>query len=173
MATALLRYTFALVLLASLASAEMLNMLGPGINVTKTPEGWWLVHLPMLSTALFGNSTEMMYYYATLYVGSQDAAYPQALIIDTGSGIMSFPCAGYCKHCGDHINEPYPFKSKYFILILRVSFFQNPRLSYGLRLLMHQRNYVQVWPSVWWRLFLPWVLGWGHLLHGRGTSSAV
>ncbi len=66
----------------------------------------------MRTTDLFGNSTELMYYYATLYVGDFDNLSEQALIIDTGSGIMSFPCEGYCTHCGKHINNYYPIDSK-------------------------------------------------------------
>jgi len=45
---------------------------------------------------LYGNSTQMMYFYANLYVGDFDHLKTQALIIDTGSGIMSFPCKEYC-----------------------------------------------------------------------------
>jgi hypothetical protein len=53
----------------------------------------------------------MMYYYANIYVGDFDNLSQQALIIDTGSGIMSFPCEGYCVHCGKHINSYYPVKT--------------------------------------------------------------
>ena len=54
----------------------------------------------------------MMYYYANLYVGDFEHLKTQALIIDTGSGIMSFPCKEYCQHCGKHLNEYYPIKGK-------------------------------------------------------------
>eukprot|EP00347_Sterkiella_histriomuscorum_P008791 403343737 len=38
-----------------------------------------------------------------MHVGSKQE--PQALIVDTGSGIAAFPCQNYCKSCGTHINN--------------------------------------------------------------------
>ena len=73
------------------------------------------MHIPIQQTALYGNSTEMMYYYANVYVGTFETLRTQALIIDTGSGIMSFPCKEYCVHCGKHINEYYPLKGKLYL----------------------------------------------------------
>ena len=59
------------------------------------------------STALYGNSTDFMYYYLTVFVGSHRQ--PQTLIIDTGSSLAAIPCKQFCsdKSCGDHINEHY------------------------------------------------------------------
>jgi len=48
--------------------------------------------MPIQSAEIKGNSTEMMYYYSTFYVGDFEHMKTQALILDTGSGIMSFPC---------------------------------------------------------------------------------
>ena len=93
--------------------------LGQGINLSPElyehrmmADGRRYLSIQVRTTDLFGNSTELMYYYATLYVGDFDNLSEQALIIDTGSGIMSFPCEGYCKHCGKHINNYYPLDSK-------------------------------------------------------------
>lgn len=55
-------------------------------------DGRRLVHMPIQSAEIKGNSTEMMYYYSTFYVGDFEHMKTQALILDTGSGIMSFPC---------------------------------------------------------------------------------
>ena len=53
-----------------------------------------------------------MYYYANVYVGHFNNLSRQSLIMDTGSGIMSFPCEGYCTHCGHHLNQYYRIKGK-------------------------------------------------------------
>ena len=71
-------------------------------------DGRRLVHIPLQETSLYGNSTDMMYFYANVYVGSYGDLRQQSLIIDTGSGIMSFPCKEYCDHCGEHLNPYYP-----------------------------------------------------------------
>lgn len=96
-----------------------MTVLGQGINLNPpyanhsvSSDGRRLVHFNVQSAPLFGNATEMMYYYANLYVGDFDNLSRQALIIDTGSGIMSFPCEGYCTHCGKHINDYYKIKGK-------------------------------------------------------------
>lgn len=95
----------------SLSLSQGINLAPQLYNQSTMDDGRRLVHIPMQSTALFGNSTEMMYYYANIYVGDFDNLSQQALIIDTGSGIMSFPCEGYCVHCGKHINSYYPVKT--------------------------------------------------------------
>lgn len=55
---------------------------------------------------LFGNTT-IGYYYVEVYVGS--AQQPQALIVDTGSFTIVFPCRG-CKKCGTHTYPYYNYK---------------------------------------------------------------
>ena len=64
---------------------------------------------------LYGNSTDLQYFYVDLYVGSEKQK--QSLIVDTGSGIAAFPCGGYCYSCGTgHLNNQYQLdmsKSKY------------------------------------------------------------
>lgn len=97
----------------NLAEAVGLNFSPELYPRREMSDGRRYLNVPVKSTDLFGNSTELMYYYATLYVGDFDNLQEQALIIDTGSGIMSFPCEGYCTHCGKHINKYYPLnKSK-------------------------------------------------------------
>ena len=54
------------------------------------------------SADLYGNSTDLQYFYVNVYFGSQ--RHVQTLIADTGSGIAAIPCKNYCKHCGNHLN---------------------------------------------------------------------
>lgn len=56
---------------------------------------------PPRSLSLEGNAT-LGYYFATALVGS--AQQPQKLILDTGSYLTLFGCAG-CGHCGSHWTE--------------------------------------------------------------------
>ena len=58
-------------------------------------------------TPLYGNSTDFMYFYVTIYVGSHRQ--PQQLIIDTGSSVAAIPCQEFCtsKSCGKHIDALY------------------------------------------------------------------
>ncbi|CDW82204.1 aspartic protease pm5 [Stylonychia lemnae] len=64
-----------------------------------------LFHTHLQSTPLFGNSTDLEYFYVDIYAGINKE--PQALIVDTGSGITAFPCENHCKpkSCGNHINK--------------------------------------------------------------------
>eukprot|EP00435_Cladocopium_sp_Y103_P067295 s679_g29.t2 len=50
---------------------------------------------------LYGDVDSLAYYFVDLVVGTP----PQrvSVILDTGSGICAFPCAG-CNHCGHHID---------------------------------------------------------------------
>ena len=71
-------------------------------------EGRELAHMHMQSTPLYGNSTDLMYYYVTVYFGSHRQA--QTLIVDTGSSVACVPCKEYCigsSNCGKHINSLY------------------------------------------------------------------
>ena len=52
----------------------------------------------------YGNSHDLNYYYATLYLGPKKR--PQTYILDTGSPTTTSPC-DKCKNCGDHLNKPY------------------------------------------------------------------
>ena len=45
------------------------------------------MEINMESSPLFGNSTDLMYYYSDFYVGDPKNASKQALILDTGSGV--------------------------------------------------------------------------------------
>ena len=53
---------------------------------------------------VYGDSSDLNYYYATLYLGPKKI--PQTYIIDTGSSITTSPC-NKCKSCGKHLNKPY------------------------------------------------------------------
>ena len=57
--------------------------------------------------AMYGNSTQLMYYFSDVFVGDFDNPSKQSLIVDTGSGYTCFPCEGYCTHCGKHLNSYY------------------------------------------------------------------
>lgn len=64
-----------------------------------------------LETAnVYGNSTELYYFYTTVYVGDFDNPSEQSLIIDTGSGVTCFPCKESCRHCGHHLHDYYSLK---------------------------------------------------------------
>lgn len=62
-----------------------------------------LMHMHIQPAKLYGNSTDLQYFYSNVFVGS--AKQKEALIIDTGSGITAFPCKQSCRSCGNHINE--------------------------------------------------------------------
>ena len=59
-------------------------------------------HSKLLQT-VYSDSFSKNYYYTTLYVGDQKVK--QTYILDTGSSIMSSPCAP-CAECGSH-KRPY------------------------------------------------------------------
>lgn len=81
-------------LLLSLASAQFVH----------SEQRRSLNHVHLQTSPLYGNSTDLEYFYVTVYVGSQ--RHPQALIVDTGSSLAAIPCAEYCSAatCGTHIN---------------------------------------------------------------------
>ena len=53
---------------------------------------------------VYGDSHNLYYYYATLYLGKKKI--PQTYILDTGSPTTTSPC-NKCRSCGKHINSPY------------------------------------------------------------------
>ena len=53
---------------------------------------------------VYGDSSDLNYYYATLYLGKKKI--PQTYILDTGSPTTTSPC-NKCKSCGKHLNKPY------------------------------------------------------------------
>ena len=53
---------------------------------------------------VYGDSFNLNYYYATLYLGPKKI--PQTYILDTGSPTTTSPC-NKCKSCGNHLNKPY------------------------------------------------------------------
>lgn len=57
------------------------------------------------SSPIFGNSSNLNYYYVNLYIGSPPKR--QSLIIDTGSQLTAVPCKPLCNHCGKHLNSYY------------------------------------------------------------------
>ena len=54
--------------------------------------------------SVYGDSFNLNYYYATLYLGPKKI--PQTYILDTGSPTTTSPC-NKCKSCGNHLNKPY------------------------------------------------------------------
>ena len=54
--------------------------------------------------SVYGDSYNLYYYYATLYLGPKKI--PQTYILDTGSPTTTSPC-NKCKSCGKHLNRPY------------------------------------------------------------------
>ena len=68
-----------------------------------------LKHVHLQTADLYGNSTDMQYFYVMAHFGTQHK--PQALILDTGSSIAAIPCAEYCHtndgQCGSHIDGLY------------------------------------------------------------------
>ena len=53
---------------------------------------------------VYGDSYNLYYYYATLYLGKKKI--PQTYILDTGSPTTTSPC-NKCRSCGKHSNPPY------------------------------------------------------------------
>ncbi len=49
-----------------------------------------LLHTHLQSSPLYGNVTDLQYFYVNVYVGSKNQR--QALIVNTGAGITAFPC---------------------------------------------------------------------------------
>jgi len=45
------------------------------------------MHMDLETVDVFGNTTNLMYYYSNLYFGDHDNLSKQSLILDTGSGI--------------------------------------------------------------------------------------
>ena len=71
-------------------------------------DGQEMLHMYLFTTPLYGNSTDFMYYYITMYFGSH--MQPQTLIVDTGSSVAAIPCKEFCEDggkCGTHINALY------------------------------------------------------------------
>ena len=56
---------------------------------------------------VYGDSYDLNYYYATLYLGEKET--PQTFILDTGSPTTTSPCSK-CTSCGKHLNKYYEFK---------------------------------------------------------------
>ena len=55
---------------------------------------------------VYGDSYDLNYYYATLYLGRKKM--PQTFILDTGSPTTTSPCSK-CTSCGKHLNKYYEF----------------------------------------------------------------
>ena len=74
----------------------------PFLNVTAKDAKHLKLHSKILQT-VYSDSFSKNFYYTTLYLGDQKVR--QTYIIDTGSSIMSSPCAP-CAECGSH-KRPY------------------------------------------------------------------
>ena len=76
----------------------------PFLNLTSRDAKHLKLHSKILQT-VYSDSFSKNFYYTTLYLGDQKVR--QTYIIDTGSSIMSSPCAP-CAECGSH-KRPYYF----------------------------------------------------------------
>lgn len=65
-------------------------------------------------TQIYGNSSQLNYYYINLYLG--DNKEKQSLILDTGSQLTAIPCKPLCDKCGKHLNSYYTLKNDTQIL---------------------------------------------------------
>ena len=74
----------------------------PFLNLTSRDAKHLKLHSKILQT-VYSDSFSKNFYYTTLYLGDQKVR--QTYIIDTGSSIMSSPCAP-CAECGSH-KRPY------------------------------------------------------------------
>ncbi|CAI2368736.1 unnamed protein product [Moneuplotes crassus] len=78
------------------------NLRNRGRNLSSLTE----IKEKVYSAPIYGNISEIMYYYVDVYVGNPSNPSKQALIVDTGSSITCFPCIETCEKCGDHIFSP-------------------------------------------------------------------
>ena len=54
-----------------------------------------LLHLNVQSSQLYGNSSDLQYFYTNIYFGTNQQR--ESLIVDTGSSMAAVPCKNYCK----------------------------------------------------------------------------
>lgn len=81
-----------------LSSKKRLLVPNPLLNATTKNSKKLKLHSKILQT-VYSDSFSKNFYYTTLYLGDQKVR--QTYIIDTGSSIMSSPCAP-CPECGSH-----------------------------------------------------------------------
>lgn len=79
------------------------------MNKKVVKKGQYLRKLFPNMTKVYGNSSELSYYYINMYVGNPPSR--QSLIIDTASQITAIPCSPLCTSCGPHMNEFYKLKN--------------------------------------------------------------
>ena len=80
------------------SSKKRLLVPNPLLNATTKNSKKLKLHSKILQT-VYSDSFSKNFYYTTLYLGDQKVR--QTYIIDTGSSIMSSPCAP-CPECGAH-----------------------------------------------------------------------
>ena len=61
-------------------------------------------------TKVYGNTTELNYYFINMHVGQPPVK--QSLIVDTGSQLTAIPCGSKCPTCGLHSNTFYELKNE-------------------------------------------------------------
>lgn len=61
-------------------------------------------------TKVYGNTTELNYYFINMQVGLPPVK--QSLIVDTGSQLTAIPCGSKCPTCGSHSNVFYELKNE-------------------------------------------------------------
>jgi len=64
-----------------------------------------LSHAIFYKIPIFGNITNISYYYSYIFMGTPPQ--PQSVILDTGSSLVAVPCENYCANC--NINSLNPF----------------------------------------------------------------
>lgn len=77
-----------------------------GLYLASLAPGLYDPDLQLEAARLYGNMNAYAYFFVDLLVGTP----PQrvSVIVDTGSTVCAFPCAG-CNHCGQHIDPPFNF----------------------------------------------------------------
>jgi len=68
----------------------------------------------MKSQKIYGNSSEFMYYYIDIEIGTPPQK--QSVIIDTGSEYIGIPCKQTCTFCSNHIYPQFDM-SRYLISV--------------------------------------------------------
>ena len=103
------RFALILVLISTvLAQQELAVPWVSNLNERRlSHDGRAIQHMHLYNTPMYGNSTDFMYYYITMYFGTHQQ--PQTLIVDTGSSVAAIPCKHFCEmgKCGKHINNYY------------------------------------------------------------------
>ena len=64
-----------------------------------------LIQSKLISSQIFGNNSDFMYYFIEIYIGTPPQR--QTVILDTGSERLGFNCIPTCISCSKHINKQF------------------------------------------------------------------